>query len=512
MELLFIFIPVTLVLSIMTLWILPVIRVISSKFELWSLKAYFMIFWSIVINISIILQLIDLQSHPKGISFHPVDSPDYRSIELIITQQNMSIILLISVLFTLVMIYSLRYLKWETRLHDRGDYKLFFYILMMAAFIGIQIVIISNDAFTLFVGWEMMVVPGYALIALRPKKEASEAGIKYAILSTTGSIFLFYGIVLLYQVFGTFNLTIIKEMISHELLVKPDNLVSNTLVWQSIGFILIGIGVTAGFVGMQTWCPDVYGAAPSNIGAFISGSFALTATVAIYKLLIQVFPPESFNISEILLFGGILTMSIGNLGALRQKDIRRFLGYSSISQRGYLLFGLGIISKLGDSMSSSISAVYAQGITFMFLEGLLFICFGNILFLYYPELQTRSVLKLEGSANSLHLTGIAIVLASLGLSGLPPTMGFITKLSLVLIASIAKINPQYFIVFIINSLVSISYYIKFVQKLVMKKPSEGLRSVNPEKLPSSFNLTIFLALIICVILSIKPAFWINLLQ
>ncbi len=497
------FMPLPLLLAILTLWILPLIRIVESKFEIWSIKAYFMVIWSLLINISILYNLIFLENNTE-IKYYPVKNPSYQTIELIINQKNMLLIFFISIIFTLVMIYSIKYLKWETLLSDRGDYKLYYYILMMVSFIGIQIVIISNDAFTIFVGWELMVLPGYALIAIRPKKEASEAGIKYAIISTIGSIFLLYGITLLYQLTGTFNITMI-----HDILSKNPGYSSNVLVWQSIAFILIGIGVTAGFIGMHTWAPDVYGAAPSNVGAFISGSFALTSVISIYKLVLYIFDPSIFNYGEILIFGGLCVMTVGNLGALSQLDIRRFLGYSSISQRGYLLFGLGVVADYNNGNLSWINAVYAQAIAFLFLEGILFISFGNILFVYYQKMQTRNINQLKGSANKLHLTAFAIILASLGLSGLPPTFGFVTKFSIIIISATSGINILYFGIFILNSMLSIFYYINFAQKLVLQKPSSELKSMKESNTPLSIKFTMFTLVLFCIILSIKPSVWIN---
>ena len=188
------------------------------------------------------------------------------------------------------------------------------------------------------------------------------------------------------------------------------------------------------------------------------------------------------------------------------------MGYSSIAQRGYLLFGLGIVSMANLPITDTITAVYAQAIAYLILEGVLFITVGNLLYLYFQKMRTRDIRILEGGAKHLRITGFAIVLAGLGLSGIPPTFGFATKISLVIIAGIGDISPAAFGLFVMNSLISIYYYVTFVQRLVMKKPSEELKqNIERESLPITMNLTTFLLILLCILLSLKPDLWISLI-
>ena len=495
------FIPPPIIWAIAILWLLPIARWLEAKLDYWKIKSYLSIIWSMTIIASIGWEYYIVEKYGEK-HFYPVKNNDYRAIEFIETTTNLSLLFIITSVFLIVTIYSLKYLRWETLLDDEGTYKLYYYFLLYSSLIGAMIVILTNDIFTLFVGWEFMVLPGYALVALRPRAKATEAGIKYAIQSSIGSIFLLYGITTVYEIAGTFNLTLINKALTQR------NMASETITWIAISFILIGIGVTAGFIGMQTWIPDAYGEAPSSVGAFVSGTFALTSVVAIYKLIIETFHPATYNYAALLLWGGILSMTVGNLGAIKQKDIRRFLGYSSIAQRGYLLFGLGIVAHMTTQTQEIIKAVYAQGIAYAILEGGLFLAVGNLLYLYFPPFATRSLKILKGCAKNHTTTAFTIVICSLGLAGIPPTFGFVSKLMLVIAAGLSAIPVTALIIFALNSAISIIYYARYINNLVFTAPSEEIKKVK-EKIPFSMNLSLAIIIIVSLILTIKPQIWLQ---
>ncbi len=498
------FIPPPIIVAMASLWLLPIARWVEARLQYWFIKAYFSIAWILAVIASILWELYWVrETGPKH--FYPVPSLDYRRIELIETTNTLLIALVISIIFFGVMLYSLKYLLWETLLEDEGTYKLYYYFLLYSSLIGALIVLFTNDAFTLFVGWEFMVLPGYALISVRPRARATEAAAKYALQSSIGSIFLLYGIATLYEITGTFNLSNMAAILSQQ-----ESLRKNITTWQAMTFIFIGIGVTAGFIGMQTWIPDAYGEAPSSVGAFISGTFAIVAIVALEKLILNVFNPDIYPYAPILLWGGVLTMTIGNLGAINQQDIRRFLGYSSIAQRGYLLFGLGIVATNYQNANAILKAVYAQGIAYAVLEGTLFLAVGNLLYLYFPILRTRDAKILRGSAKSHSLTSFAISICSLGLAGIPPTVGFVSKLSLIVVSGFSNISSLAFLLFIANSALSIYYYSRYIQLLVFNTPTPEVKEIEA-KAPLLMNISIFILVSVSLVMSFKPTVWMGLL-
>lgn len=497
------FFPNSVVLTAMWLLILPLIRIIEDKLNYFDLKGILSILWSLLITAVLGYDFLTMDSQiiikPDFVTTHPL-----HAVEFVMNSQLIMIGLLISSLFAAIMFYSWRYLRWETLLDDFGTYKLYYYFLFFAAFLGFQVVLFSNDAFLLFVGWELMVVPGYALVAIRPSKSSAEAGIKYALISSIGSIFMLYGISLMYQITGTFNIPMIAQAIQNN-----PALVNDLSTWLAISFIIIGVGVTAGFIGFQTWIPDAYGAATSPVGAFVSGTFSTAAMLALAKLLLSTLPSAKFHYSWILIIGGLSTMTVGNLSAIKQFGVRRILGYSSIAQRGYLLFGLGLVAKIAEGTANSffnadngLGIIYLFGISFAYLEGTLFLIVGKVLYVAQTTIKSRDMRDLKGSLIKSPQTSLLMIISALGLAGMPPTFGFVSKILLVLTAGHSGIPNIFIAIFLLNSAVSIVYYLRIIRYLLFTQPEEEL---DMSKTPTSVNVAIALVAVVSILLGIFPS-------
>ncbi len=497
------FFPVSIAMTALWLLILPIIRSIEDRINYYDLKAILSIGWAIFITSIMGYEFINLNS-----SY--IISPDFKGMRILdvvefrVSKSLLFVGLLVSFLFTIIIFYSLRYLRWETLLDDFGTYKLYYYFLFFSSYLGFQVVLFANDAFLLFVGWEMMVVPGYALVSIKPSKGSAEAGFKYAIISSIGSVFLLYGISILYQITGTFNLDVIKSKVS-----ITQSLSQDLSTWLAIVFILIGLGVTAGFIGFHTWIPDAYGSATSPVGAFISGTFTIASTFALVKLVINVFSPNNYNYSMILIYGGLLTMSIGNLSAIQQYGVRRILGYSSIAQRGYILFGLGIVSYIimkehsYYTLDHGFGVIYMYALSFAFLEGTLFLIVGKILYGTQLVTKSRDMRDLRGALVNNPKTALMTIISALGLAGIPPSFGFISKILLVMTTGQSGINNIIIALFLLNSAVSLVYYLRIIKYLLFTQPREKFdMSVTPK----TVSIAIFFVSVISVTLGIFPGY------
>ncbi len=503
MDLLF---PISILYNALWLLILPILLHIEARLDRYGLKSIFSIIWALGLNFLLGYELMNFEGDQTF-------SPNFQgtmkrtSIEFKMTRTIYGLVFLVSILFTAIMFYSWRYMRWETLLDDGGAYKLYYYFLMFTSLLGFQVVLYSNDAFLLFFGWELMVVPGYALISIRPTRHAARAGISYAMISSIGSIFLLYGVALIYQLTGTFNLTIASSEISA---MQLETDISPIL---AVVTIIVGIGVTAGLIGLQTWIPDSYSAATSPVGAFVSGTFTLAALIGYKKLIFDLFP--FVNYSWIFILGGLATMTIGNFGGIVQRDVRRILAYSSIGQRGYILFGLGIIAggiyKGVDffSLKDPFIVVIIFGIAFTFLEGNLFLIIGKVLYVSHFKSRTRDIVKLRGSLAKTPHTALMMIISSFGLAGLPPTIGFSSKL--LLLYAVGKSGVQWWIItiFLGNSVVALIYYLKLIRFLLFTKREDPL---DMSLTPNSVNIAILFVSTICVVLGLMPNIIIFLLQ
>ncbi len=496
----FLFLPLSVLTTAIWLLILPIVMHLEIRFDVFSIKGTLSIVVALVINFVL---GYELYTHDADV----ILSPDFagvvpsRLVEFSLTRLNLTTAFFSSVLFTAIIFYSWKYMRWETLLDDNGTYKLYYYFLMFTSFMGFQVIVFSNDAFLLFFGWEMMVVPGYALVAIRPTRHAARASYSYAIISSIGSIFMLYGISMIYQLTGTFNLDIAATMIASA------DLSRDFSAWFAIVMITIGVGVTAGFIGFQTWIPDAYSAATSPVGGFVSGTFTIAALFAYNNLILRLFSPVVFDYSWLFIVGGLATMTVGNFGAIVQRDVRRILGYSSIGQRGYVLFGFGLVSLATSAgtdllgLTEPMVVVIYFTIGFTFLEGNLFLIIGKVLYVAQFEVNSRDIIDLRGSLSNTPHTAMMMILSALGLAGIPPTIGFSTKIMLLFIAGESGVDWWLILLFLLNSIIALIYYSNLLRILLFTKREDPLdMSISP----GTVNTAIFLVSIICILLGLAP--------
>jgi proton-translocating NADH-quinone oxidoreductase chain N len=372
----------------------------------------------------------------------------------------------------LAAIYSVKYMEVDTGLEK-------YYSLLLILVAGLVGVSFSRDFFNLYVFWEMMCISSYTLVTFRKYRwEPVEAGFKYLIMSTIGSLFALYGISVLYGLTGTLNFGAIASMMPA--LRERATLLTFYLI---IAMLVSGFGVTAAVVPLHTWLPDAHPAAPSPISAMLSGVVIKAGVYAISRSLFTIFSPFSFDYGTLLMILGVLTMTIANLAALMQRDIKRLLAFSSIVNIGYILSGLGIGAYILTNYYSS-SPQIATGAAIFAVMGALFHLFNHalgkgLLFLgsgcFVHELETRDISKLEGVGRRMTWTGISFSLGLLALAGVPPLSGFWSKLFIILAGFSmpeSGLMKAVSIAIVVNSIFAASYYLWLMQRIMLKKPSE----------------------------------------
>ena len=234
----------------------------------------------------------------------------------------------------LAVVYSLSYLK-----HDTGVDKFFpVLLLMLGAMAGLAF---ADDLFNLFIFYEMMSVASFILVSYRKETwEPIEAGFKYIVLSSVGSFFLLLGIVLVFMYTGELNLSRVAGALTAVPL-QPKLLM--------ISLFIAGFGVKAALVPLHTWLPDAHSAAPSSVSALLSAVVIQTGLLAMLRVLLEGFAGLHQTVGLVFVTFGAITMTVGNLTALQQTDLKRMLAYSSIAQMGFILLGLGLGLKYGVS-------------------------------------------------------------------------------------------------------------------------------------------------------------------
>ncbi|HEX6612696.1 MAG TPA: NADH-quinone oxidoreductase subunit NuoN [Rhodanobacteraceae bacterium] len=340
-------------------------------------------------------------------------------------------------------------------LRDRGLMRGEFYTLMLFAVLGQMLLISAGNLVSLYLGLELYSLAAYALIAFnRDSRLSSEAAIKYFVLSALASGLLLYGMSMLYGATGSLSLGTIHGMASTT---NHPNLLRFGLV-----FLVIGIGFKFGAAPFHMWIPDVYEGAPTPVVAFISSAPKLAAFAMAFRLLQEGMGSMAPDWRIMLAAIAVLSLAIGNIAAIAQTNLKRMLGYSTISHMGFLLLGLTQGSEAGYAAAMYYGICYALMST---------ASFGIILLLARAGFECEMIDDLKGlNRRSPWFAGM-MALAMFSLAGVPPLFGFFAKV-LVLKAAIDGGMLWLAIVAIVAAIVGPIYYLRVVKVMYFDAPQE----------------------------------------
>jgi NADH-quinone oxidoreductase subunit N len=339
----------------------------------------------------------------------------------------------------------------------------------------------------LYVSLEMVSICSYILVVFNKGKTNSEAGIKYLLFGTTSSAVMLYGISLLYGMTGTLNF-VGQEFAAF--LGQNPSWIANIAIFMAIGGLLFKLSA----VPFHAWTPDVYEATPTPIVAFLS----IAPKVAVLLVLIRLFGSLSIDFRMMTAIVILASITIGNLSALWQTNTKRMLGYSTIAHGGFMLVGLLATNTIGVQ-----SAIF-------YITTYLFITLAAFLLIDFLALKTESyeLESLRGLGQENIFLGLAAVIIMVALVGLPPTVGFTGKL-LVFTAlweayqtSHSNLLLIVLLFGLLNTAISIFYYLKIPFYMIFKEPKIGVRFFHVGLLRKAF-LLFFLFLIIYLFL--KPS-------
>ncbi|MCA1954574.1 MAG: hypothetical protein LDL12_05415 [Anaerolinea sp.] len=393
------------------------------------------------------------------------------------------------VLTFLVTLYSVTYMQGEV-----GEEK--YYALLMAM-TGMMIGLgCTHDLFNLWVWFEGMAISSYMLVAFYHQSASLEAGIKYLVQSAVGSVFVLLGIALIFLEAGSLNLSAIHMALG--------SASASPVVWVAGALLLIGFGVKTALVPLHTWLPDAHSQAPSGISAMLSGVVIEAGLVAMLRSL-AVLPGMAETWGYLLLGFGALNMLVGNLMALRQTQVKRLLAYSSLAHMGYMLIGFG--AAFGFGSQAGAAGGFFHLMIHMLMKGLAFLGVGAFLYTLYVAKGKHGPLMIEdlsGAARRYPLAAFAVSVAVLGLGGLPPLAGFMSKWQ-IFVAGFATQSPWVIglVVFAaLNSVLSLGYYAPLVNRMYRQQPSALV--LQGEKLSVWLALPLVLMTVLVVVLGFWP--------
>ncbi len=330
--------------------------------------------------------------------------------------------------------------------------------LLILALTGMNGIVLADDLFSLYVFLEITAVASYILIAVEKGRDAFEGAFKYLVLSAVATAMILAAIALFLLAAGDVSFAAIRAV----LVAAPDN----AMLLTAIALLMVGLFIKGGLVPFHGWLPDAYSAAPAAVSVLLAG--IVTKTTGIYTLIRLVYSVTGFSgpLQEIVLFLGAASMLIGALAALGQSDFKRMLAYSSISQVGYIVLGLGLGTALG--LAGAIFHLFNHAV----FKSLLFVNAAAV----EQQAGARNMDRLGGLAEKMPVTGWTSMVAFLSTAGIPPLAGFWSKL-IIIIALWQTGHTAYAVLAVLASLLTLAYFLSLQRRVFFGKLAAGFEDL-----------------------------------
>ena len=339
-----------------------------------------------------------------------------------------------------------------------------YYALILFALTGMMFAASANDFTLFFVSLELITVTFYVLVSFQRTRQSSlEAGVKYLIIGALASAFMVFGIALVYGTTGKFDFPGLAGV--------AGQFADNWLFLCGLLMVLVGLGFKIAVVPFQLWAPDVYQGAPTPTTAFLAVGSKAAGFVLLLRLLFGTLPGVAEHWRVLLMVLAGATILYGNLCAIPQRDLKRLLGYSSISHAGYLLLGVVAFSDAG------------RAAVLFYLGGYLFSVLGafTVICLVLREAEGADIGKLAGLHQRSPLLAATLTLAMVSLAGIPPLAGFFGKFLLLksVISAGADCSCYYWLTFVALAgvVISLYYYFGVIRAIYWSKDADDLTPI-----------------------------------
>lgn len=378
---------------------------------------------------------------------------------------------------------SFQYLRREN--HNSGEY----YALLLFSITGQCVMAASNELIMIFIGLEISSIASYVLAGyLRDDKRNNEAALKYFLLGSFATAFLLYGIAWIYGITGTTNLDQIRYA-----LLNHDIASGGVLVGVSAALMFVGFGFKVSAAPFQIWAPDVYQGAPAPVSAFMSTGPKAAAFAIFIRVYMTAFGPITNRWEAFVWASALLTMIVGNFGALGQSNLKRMLAYSSIAHAGYILVAIAAHSQIGTAAAMFYLASYA----FMQIG-----CFAVVAHFARQGEKYVNIEDLAGLGWKQPVTAALFTVFLLSLIGIPLTGGFFGKFY-IFKAAIDSNLIWLAVLGLLNSAVAAYYYLRVLVVMYMKEPGDATQSLQP--MAAGISFTLWASAVGTLILGIFPS-------
>lgn len=387
--------------------------------------------------------------------------------------------------------YVLKFDKFQ------GEY----YALLMLSAIGLMLLVCAINFITIYVALELSSISLYALVSFLKDKKSSEAGLKYLILGAVASAILLYGMAFVFGLTGNTCVTCITDYMKY---MPYESLLEVPALLLGLVLIISGFGFKIASVPFQMWVPDVYEGAPTTITAYLSVASKAAGFAVIARILMVAFGMPVWlhnDWSMIIAVLAAITMTVGNLVAIVQTNIKRLFGYSSIAQAGYLMVGL---AAMGLTMGTKENVT--GGLVFFLLSYTLTNLGAFIAIIAISnKINSDEIEDYNGMIKRSPMLALALTICLVSLAGLPPTAGLIAKIYI--FSGAVDMGLVWLVVIaVINSVISAYYYFKVVKAMWLGSPA------TEEKVGASWPewLALTVCVVVVLVMGVVPGLFMNL--
>ena len=337
-----------------------------------------------------------------------------------------------------------------------------YFALYLVFAMGMLGTVLATNLIEFYIFFEIMLIPGFFLVALWGDGPRRKIGLMFLFWTHAGAVVLLLGFLMIGLTVGSFDFADIQE-----------SQIPQDIVLLSAIAISIGLGVKLAVFMFHVWLPWVHGSAPTPISALLSPAMIGIGAYGIFRLIVEFLPATFSELSIWFHIWGLVTMLYGGAMALMQDDLKRLLAYSSISQMGYILFGIGSMSVLGLSGAEMMYVTHALG------KGILFMMAGILI----VKVGTRSISKLGGLAGKMPITAVCAVIGALTIMGVPPTSGFMGEWTLfygaleTAIQEGSTVRAVTFGLGLVATALTMSYMLWMLKRVFFGKTPEHLENV-----------------------------------
>ena len=355
-----------------------------------------------------------------------------------------------------------------------GDYaEGEYYFLLLASILGMTVMASARDLITIFVALEMLSIPAYLLAGWRKRdRKGNEAGVKYYLMGVFATGILLYGMSLIYGVAGTTQLAGINEALATG--------ESVPVISLAIVLVIAGFAFKVSAVPFHTWAPDTYEGAPTPITAFLSVSSKAAGFVALLQLVVIGFAGQAEVVRPLVWALAALSMTIGNVVALRQTNLVRMLAYSGISQAGFILAPLAVVGQIGDSTLTSV-------VTYLLIYAAMNLGAFTVVMAVARKTGSAEITSFGGLINYAPSLAVLMTIFMFALAGIPPLAGWLAKFVAFRAVIDADTGAAYTlaVVMAINSVISLAYYANVAREMWMNPAPDG--DETPVRVPFSLR-------------------------